>query len=82
MKLFYLKHYRALHHILTIFMIFIINYFFFGLTELFTSLPIQFLFLILSYFICEYSLKKSGLNDAIKEEIEKEENKKENKKEE
>ena len=56
---------------------FTINYYIFGITEILTSLPLQFLLLILSYFICEYSLKKSGLNDAIKEEIEKEENKKE-----
>lgn len=56
---------------------FTINYYIFGITEILTSLPLQFLLLILSYFICEYSLKKSGLNDEIKEEIEKEENKKE-----
>ena len=56
---------------------FTVNYYIFGITEILTSLPLQFLLLILSYFICEYSLKKSGLNDAIKEEIEKEENKKE-----
>ncbi len=52
---------------------FISNYYIFGITETLTSLPLQFLLLLLSYWICEFSLNKSGLSD----EIEKEKNKKE-----
>jgi hypothetical protein len=73
MKNFYLKYYKIIHHTLTIFLMFISNYYIFGITETLTSLPLQFLLLLLSYWICEFSLNKSGLSD----EIEKEKNKKE-----
>ena len=52
---------------------FISNYYIFGITETLTSLPLQLFLLLLSYWVCEFSLNKSGLRD----EIEKEKNKKE-----
>jgi len=75
LKIFYLKNYRGIHHI-GMMIILSIMMALFGITELFDIISGKFLILqlsalVASYFINEWALEKSGINDEVKKELEK-----------
>lgn len=71
MKLFYLKNYKSIHHLVTIAM-------YFGLFLLAglgpclkSSFLLQVLLLVVSFFTTKFILKVSGLDDQVEKEMEK-----------
>lgn len=76
MKKFYLKNYKAIHHIFTL-GIFILFLKIIGFDEIFTSIPYAIMILAINYFIVKFSLRKSGLDEEVEKmlrDIENEEN--------
>lgn len=72
--MFYLRNYRGIHHIIGM-LEFAIMFKIFGINFLFEftpdNLPLQLIFLCLNFFITQWSLKISGIDDTIKKELEK-----------
>lgn len=78
MKNFYLKNYKTIHHIFTLAMfIFILSLA--GHKEIFTSIPFLIIVLIINYFIVNFCLKQSGIDDEVEKQLRDIENKKESK---
>lgn len=76
MKKFYLKNYKAIHHIFTL-GIFILFFEIIGFEEIFASIPFFLFILAINYFIVKLSLRKSGLDEEVEKllrDIEDEEN--------
>ena len=76
MKKFYLKNYKAIHHIFNL-VIFILFLEIIGFDEIYTSIPFVLMILVINYFIVKISLRKSGLDEEIEKimrDIEDEEN--------
>lgn len=76
MKKFYLKNYKAIHHIFNL-GIFILFLEIIGFDEIYTSIPFALMILVINYFIVKFSLRKSGLDEEIEKimrDIEDEEN--------
>lgn len=73
MKMFYLRNYRGIHHLLGL-IEFVILFKIFGINTLFEStlnnLPLQLIVLCLNFFLTQWSLRLSGIDDMIKKEIE------------
>jgi len=73
MKMFYLRNYRGIHHILGL-IEFMIIFKMFGINSLFeltpSSLPLQLIFLCLNFFVTQWSLRLSGIDDMVKKEME------------
>jgi hypothetical protein len=78
MKSFYLKNYKAIHHIFTL-ATFIGMLVILGFDEIFTSIPFFLLILAINYFIVKFSLKQSGLDEEVEQQLIDRENKKDNK---
>lgn len=78
MKKFYLKKYKAIHHIFTL-ASFIGMLTILGFDDIFTSIPFALIILVINYFIVEFSLRKSGLNEEVEKQLRDIENKKDNK---
>ena len=76
MKKFYLKNYKAIHHIFNL-AIFILFLEIIGFDEIYTSIPFVLMILVINYFIVKFSLRKSGLDEEVEKllrDIEDEEN--------
>lgn len=73
MKMFYLRNYRGIHHILGL-IEFVILFKIFDIDIMFeftpSNLPLQLIFLCLNFFLTQWSLRLSGIDDMIKKEIE------------
>ena len=71
--MFYLRNYRGIHHLLGL-IEFVILFKIFGINTLFEStlnnLPLQLIVLCLNFFLTQWSLRLSGIDDMIKKEIE------------
>jgi hypothetical protein len=74
MKMFYLRNYRGIHHIIGM-LEFAIIFKMFGINNLFelntSNLPLQLIFLCLNFFVTQWSIRLSGIDDTIKKELEK-----------
>jgi hypothetical protein len=74
MKNFYLKNYRAIHHLATIVEFYFISRIF-NIESINTytvgNLPIQLGGLLLCFIVTKYSLRKSGIDDYVKSELDK-----------
>jgi len=73
MKMFYLRNYRGIHHILGL-IEFVILFKIFGINTLFeftpNNLPFQLIVLCLNFFLTQWSLRLSGIDEMVKKEIE------------
>jgi hypothetical protein len=73
MKMFYLRNYRGIHHILGL-IEFVILFKIFGINTLFeftpNNLPLQLIVLCLNFFLTQWSLRLSGIDEMVKKEIE------------
>ena len=73
MKMFYLRNYRGIHHILGL-IEFVILFKIFGINNFFelspNNLPFQLIVLCLNFFVTQWSLRLSGIDDMVKKEIE------------
>ena len=73
MKMFYLRNYRGIHHILGL-IEFVILFKIFGINNFFelspNNLPFQLIVLCLYFFLTQWSLRLSGIDDMVKKEIE------------
>lgn len=73
MKMFYLRNYRGIHHILGL-IEFVILFKIFGINNFFelspNNLPFQLIVLCLNFFLTQWSLRLSGIDDMVKKEIE------------
>jgi len=73
MKMFYLRNYRGIHHLLGL-IEFVILFKIFGINTLFEStlnnLPLQLIVLCLNFFLTQWSLRLSGIDEMVKKEIE------------
>ena len=73
MKMFYLRNYRGIHHLLGL-IEFVILFKIFGINTLFEStlnnLPLKLIVLCLDFFVTQWSLRLSGIDDMVKKEIE------------
>lgn len=73
MKMFYLRNYRGIHHLLGLVEL-MFMFKIFGINTLFeltpSSLPLQLIFLCLNFFITQWSLRLSGIDDMVKKEME------------
>lgn len=76
MKRFYLKNYKAIHHLTTLSM-FVFVLYFAGHVEIFTSIPFQIAILAANYFLVKFCLKQSGIDDEVAKQLKEIENKKE-----
>jgi energy-coupling factor transporter transmembrane protein EcfT len=78
MKNFYLKNYKAIHHIFTLAMfVFVLSLV--GHKEIFTSIPFAIFILVINYFIVKFCLKESGIDSEVEKQLRNSENKKESK---
>ena len=72
--MFYLRNYRGIHHIIGM-LEFAIIFKMFGINNLFelntSNLPLQLIFLCLNFFVTQWSIRLSGIDDTIKKELEK-----------
>ena len=73
MKMFYLRNYRGIHHILGL-IEFMVIFKMFGINTLFEStlnnLPLQLIVLCLNFFVTQWSLRLSGIDYMVKKEME------------
>jgi len=73
MKMFYLRNYRGIHHLLGL-IEFVILFKIFGINTLFefapNNLPFQLIVLCLNFFLTQWSLRLSGIDEMVKKEIE------------
>jgi|LakMenEpi03Aug12_release.lakeMendotaPanAssembly.Ray.scaffolds.fasta_scaffold45171_8 hypothetical protein len=73
MKMFYLRNYRGIHHLLGL-IEFVILFKIFGINTLFEStlnnLPLQLIVLCLNFFVTQWSLRLSGIDYMVKKEME------------
>jgi len=71
--MFYLRNYRGIHHLLGL-IEFVILFKIFGINTLFEStlnnLPLQLIVLCLNFFLTQWSLRLSGIDEMVKKEIE------------
>lgn len=71
--MFYLRNYRGIHHILGL-IEFVILFKIFGINTLFeftpNNLPFQLIVLCLNFFLTQWSLRLSGIDEMVKKEIE------------
>ena len=73
MKNFYLKNYKAIHHLATIIEFYFISILF-NIESIkvhtLSNLPVKIGVLILCYLVTKFSLRKSGIDDFVKSELE------------
>jgi|LauGreDrversion4_2_1035121.scaffolds.fasta_scaffold01185_19 hypothetical protein len=78
MKNFYLRNYKIIHHLTTL-SIFVFFLYMAGHVEIFTSIAFQILILACNYFIVNFCLKQSGIDDEVAKQLKNIQNKKESK---
>lgn len=66
--LFYLLNYRGIHHLISL-MVFITMFYFGGFSEQLRFFPFQIFILVCNYFVTNYTLRITKLNETVEEEL-------------
>lgn len=76
MKTLYCKSYKLIHHTFSLTMLVFALYFIGGYKEVLTSFPFQLFVLVVNFFLTNWTLKFSGIDDEVKRILEDKANKK------
>ena len=76
MKTLYCKNYKAIHHTVSLAMLVFALYFLGGQTQILTSFPFQLLVLAGNFFLTNWTLRVSGIDDEVEKILTEKANKK------